>query len=97
MTITNSTIARNGAGQGYGGGVLGNDTTRILNSTIVANGASNPVGVPGGGVHGAVLQNTILAHNIYNGAPSDCVGTISFGHNLIGDPEGCNMTRLPAT
>ena len=97
MTIVNSTIAGNSAGDGEGGGIdyfstLGLPLVLITNSTIVDNTAAT-----GGGIDtqpaATTLNNTIVAGNVTpTGAPSDIfpntlfgeTGPLSGSNNLIG-------------
>jgi hypothetical protein len=101
LTITNSTLTGNTA-SGDGGGIhqLLPSVLTLTNSTVSGNTASQ-----GGGIRGsvplsapppqAILRNTILAGNTASSsmAGPDCAAPIiSQGHNLIGDPTGCNIT-----
>jgi hypothetical protein len=106
-TITNSTLHGNVA-NGSGGGIsLAISTLTLTNSTLHGNMASQGGGISigGGGVlappSSASLGNTILAQNAVppTGTGPDCAmsGGIpgqatSQGHNLVGDPTGCNIT-----
>lgn len=106
VEIVNSTIAENVAGGAFGnggGGIanIGGDLS-VTNSTIRENQVLF-VRRGGGGIDndgGTLrLQNTILAGNIAgpNATGPDCVGTItSLGHNLVGDPIGCEINLQPS-
>lgn len=96
LTLINSTVARNSVAQGTGGGINSSGTTRILNSTIVENWGRDSVGGTFGGVVGSMtLQNTIIAHNLYDNFPGDCsLGVTSLGNNVISDPAACPIERL---
>jgi hypothetical protein len=108
MTISNSTLHANMANSSGGGISLAVSTLTLTNSTVSGNAASQGGGISidGGGILApasrAILGNTILAQNTVppTGTGPDCVtssGTslgqaTSQGHNLIGDPTGCNIT-----
>jgi hypothetical protein len=96
LLISNSTIAENGTfliGFGTGGGISGGGT--LINSTVTGNTATSAYG----GISGvAILHNTIVAGNVtFNrpDRPPDCREVISEGHNLIGNPLGCQVTLQP--
>jgi parallel beta-helix repeat protein len=103
LTIANSTLLGNMASNSGGGiAVVGTQTGVILtNSTVVGNlatvggGVSGTIGLISVGI--VISQNTILAGNWVppSGAGPDCYGPhLSRGHNLIGDPTGCNTTWM---
>ena len=108
MTITNSTLHGNMANSSGGGISLAVSTLTLTNSAVTGNAASQGGGISiaGGGILApasrASLGNTILAQNTVppTGTGPDCItssGTspgqaTSQGHNLIGDPTGCNIT-----
>jgi hypothetical protein len=93
-TITNTTFARNEGFTAPAG--ISNGGTLLLNSVTFAE---NTTTLPGGTLlseTGAttILENTILARTIFDSANPvpDCRGPVtSLGHNLIGDPTGCNI------
>jgi hypothetical protein len=99
LTVINSTVARNLGDTASITSITSANPTRILNSTIVENDGFSPATIVAcGGVVGfAVLQNTILAHNVCNGYPSDCFPT-SLGNNLVRDPGECaiSLDLLPS-
>jgi len=102
LTLANSTVAGNIA-QTAGG--IQNDPTgalHLINDTIADNNAQERFGQSGqtqvGGIlnqnsKGLDLTNTIVARNSADVGP-DCAsaGTVSLGHNLIGNSAACNFT-----
>src|SRR6266576_320499 len=99
LTLTNSTVSGNNAGQNGGGIYMFGGTANSFNSTITDNRSDtdlNGTGV-GGGVHNAAeatftFQNTILAGNFetqrvgnfFVATTGECDGTIiSSGNNLM--------------
>lgn len=91
VTLVNSTVSGNSAGQ-TGGGIRNNGDLSVSSTTIALNRA----GATGGGIHhlglSATLANTILAGNSAETGGADCYGAIdSGGHNLLKDAEGCGM------
>jgi hypothetical protein len=103
MVITNTTIAANRPLEFRGGGISNSGGTLLLtNSTLAGNisdGGGGGITQTGGTV---LLLNTILAQNSLTPFPSpgsgpNCAGSItSLGHNLIGDPTGCDITLQPS-
>jgi hypothetical protein len=105
ITITNTTIALNGAPVGGGLRVstlpTGQAIVRLTNVTIADNRSSDG----GGGLRveaGAtvLLQNTIIARNTDFGAPNppDCASDgalTSLGNNIIGNVDGCAIDLAP--
>jgi CSLREA domain-containing protein len=88
LTIENSTISGNSAGEHYGGGGIWGTAT-VHSSSIVRN-TMDGFEVEYGQVS---LLNTILADNIdADGNRHDCTGELnSLGYNLIEEPEGCTI------
>ncbi|MFC2105633.1 choice-of-anchor Q domain-containing protein [Candidatus Bipolaricaulota bacterium] len=90
--LTNCTISDNSA-TNVAGGIYNDDEVSLNNVTI----AGNTAGTDGGGIYvdtsdGVELKNTLIADNTATTGP-DCAGTLtSFGHNLIGDNDGCTFT-----
>jgi hypothetical protein len=95
LTLINSTVANNAAGQ-YGGGIDNVGIFTAVNDTIAANNVAG--GGSGGGVYAtigtAIFYNTIIAQNT-NGSgkattPSDIAGLVSMlsSNNLIGAGSG---------
>lgn len=93
ITIVNSTISNNSAGEN-GGGIYNNNlgTIKLINSTINGNRAGiNGVVSAGGGVNSSnfntnsiSVRNTIIANNTSGGVPHDFRGNLtSQGYNLI--------------
>lgn len=109
MSITDSTIAENLAGD-FGGGIFegGGYSTfhaNIYNSTIVGNVAdANRDGVgSGGGIFAATtstklnIYNTIIAGNNFANSPipDDCSGPIyTHARNLLGNKDGCTIVQV---
>ena len=102
MTVVNSTVSGNSAGDN-GGGISSLGTTSLFNVTISNNTANsdNDVYGDGGGVYvysgTLTLRNSIISGNFDNNGTSflftDCSGTlISEGYNLIENPSGCTIT-----
>jgi hypothetical protein len=96
MLLINSTVADNTAP--IAGGIWANGDSRVYNSTITHNSATQQTGgvylEPGMPFY---MRNSILAENdeAVVVAP-DCYGSLtSGGHNLIGDTTGC--TYVPST
>jgi hypothetical protein len=95
--VTNTTFARNSKrrfASGGGGIAINNRGTLILtNSTFAENtGFSFDPVVASQENATTVLLNTILSHKP-EALVQDCKGrVISLGHNLIGDPTGCDIT-----
>jgi len=97
MEITNSTISGNTTPGNYGGGIYQTPYANRLtlqNVTITRNRCTlggGGLGSVGGKV---VMVNTISAANKVSriGSGRDCLGDIdSLGHNLIQDPDECNL------
>ena len=99
-TLVNTTLSGNMA-LGHGGGLYTAAQVDANNLTIAGNTADvNGNGGNGGGmlVDGPPfnISNSIIAGNV-DGSPGaeapDCVATLatSLGHNLIGNPTGCNF------
>jgi hypothetical protein len=106
-TIADCAIVRN-SGNAIGAGVLADGSVTILNTTIAQNFGVDVSGVSaidpnslvsivdstivdnGYGVDGTVrLQNSIVAGN----EQGDCgASTVSYGHNLIGNPRQCALS-----
>ena len=95
LTLTDSTVADNSAGDlygGSGGGIFGGDL--VPNSTITGNTGLgySPYVTRGGGIVGSSLDiaNSIVAGNVLVGTGAigdpDISGTITFsnGHNIFG-------------
>jgi hypothetical protein len=109
LTLTNSTVAYNMTDIFDGGGIFNYVSTLTLTNSTVAYNMAGVVdaglGGNGGGIYNlngsTTLQNTILALNTAPNAslPSDnCGATIgwavtSLGTNLLGDTNGCTITR----
>jgi len=90
--LINSTISGNTTEQESGGGIWNGGSLTMVSCTITGNSALWSSGGVGGG--GAVLvKNSIIAGNTAgNGAP-DFGGTLtSYGHNVIGNNDGCVLT-----
>jgi hypothetical protein len=102
LTITNSTVSGNAASTGGGIAVGPVSVLTLTNSTVTGNTASvdGGIGIFSGGfgppsAGRATLRNTILARNTVppTGTGPDCSSMlVSQGHNLFGDPTGCNIT-----
>ncbi len=88
LTVTNSTVSGNHAGDG--GGLYSVDAMTVTNSTIADNSATRS----GGGIVGAIsIADTIVAGNRVSsgGSNPDCAGTPrSLGYNLLGTGAGCS-------
>jgi hypothetical protein len=92
ITVTNVTVARNGAFRG--GGIYGfnNAVVNVLNSTIYTNSATSAGGGvwnnTAGSAANVIIKNTIIAGNddpISGVLNCDGPAMRTLGHNLIGD------------
>lgn len=91
LSLTNCTLSGNSGS--FGGGLYNNTPSSAVNCTFVLNTATTS----GGGIYNNLsalaLNNTIVAGNAHSSGPStpDDItnngGTITGGHNLIGDPN----------
>jgi len=97
VTITNSTIVENDAGNSYGGGInLTGGGNLGINNTTIANNHANE----GGGVRslvGGYVQNSIIYGNHADVYGNNCRGSLgSAGNNLIGSdlPNLCTFRPL---
>jgi hypothetical protein len=91
-TVLNSTISGNKTGDGgsptgvtgQGAGVYINFYGELASSTVTGNsvGASHSATIPGGGVVGGTVRNSIISGNESN----ECLGVTDGGHNLGADP-----------
>jgi hypothetical protein len=106
--ITNSTLYGNVANGSGGGISLAVSTLTLTNSTVSWYAAcqGGGISIAGGGMLAppslTILRNTILAQNIVPpmGTGPDCATTsgtspgqaTSHGHNLLGDPGGCDIS-----
>ena len=91
LTVVNCTISRN---HGAWDGAMNTDgVVTITNSTISENTGPNTGGIQS--ASGTTIVNTILGGN-NGGSQNDCGGPIvSYGYNLIGDPNGCGIVLIP--
>ena len=98
LNMNNTTISHNHAGTRGGGiesvGSAGDGRINLNNVTIAANSAEGE----GGGIFNIAnkavgFKNTILAGNLDNQGPSDCVGSLdSRSYNLVETkPESCEF------
>ena len=98
MNITNTTIVGNSVPNFGGGLAFGNTVSAVLNNDTITGNTAN--GLYSGSFNGSVtLLNTILAMNPNLNTP-DCFGnslTISGGHNLIGNANGCSLSGANST
>ena len=98
LTINNSIISGNMAGEGAG--IYNNfypfaNLVKLNNSTVSNNAARGGFYGGGGIWSGGImtLQNTILVGNSSDFATADCIGSIdSLGYNLLGNTSGCIFT-----
>jgi CSLREA domain-containing protein len=109
LTITNSTIFANRAGEGdgsnsfgIGGGILNTGVITLTGCTIAQNAALRTSALRGSGIsnnHGgtATVRNTIIADNgpFQFNAPDFAGPAISEGFNLIGNDNGSSGFTHP--
>ena len=101
LTLENSTVSGNVAGNSYGGIQDSNpggsgDVVTVINSTITNNTAGGNVGGFGSSSVSdfgqQLLRNTIIAGNTASGTSRDVYGSLTTGgHNLIGDTTGATF------
>jgi len=94
LTIANSMLSGNVADSG-GGISLFKSSLQITNGTVSDNVANSGRGI-GGATASVTMQNTILARNSVppTGVGPDCAAVFmtSQGHNLLGEPTGCDIS-----
>jgi CSLREA domain-containing protein len=103
LTLKNSTVVSNTAGQGGGGGIYNGDHLTITLSTIMSNSVVGPFGYFGGGVYNAAgsyayLTRTLIQGNVswggtgfYNDSGAQAhvnFSTISSNHAITGGGAG---------
>jgi CSLREA domain-containing protein len=87
LTLNNVTLSGN-----VGAGLINQSSsalTQLNNSTVISN-----TGLETGGIKttsgSVILKNSVVAGNSTLGGAPDCLGTLSSaGHNLLGNPAGC--------
>ncbi|HYN36760.1 MAG TPA: choice-of-anchor Q domain-containing protein [Actinomycetota bacterium] len=100
MTLTNSTLSGNEAGQ-YVGGIdaYQDSSARLTNVTFTKNSS----GAPGGGFHfdgnnsNYKIKNIVSAGNSTGSFGPDCDGAfVSLGGNVVGDQDSCGNLDHPS-
>ena len=96
LTITDSTINRNGC-YATGGGISSGGTLRITNSTVSGNGATGQHdGQPwghGGGISGlATLNNSTVSNNYASLSAGGIEGGGTLGNTILNNNSDANLT-----
>ena len=104
LNLNNSTIALNvarggnAAGSASGGGIWTEDVLNVINSTVAFNIVQSDASGDSGGIRinggTTTLRNSLVAKNLFSGAPSDASGAVapSSSNNLIGAGSGVGTT-----